>query len=508
MRFAVHDRADAESARMGQAATLDHVVGRRLSPLPLAEFLEALLRNDMGLAVELFVQSHAQGAQHERTRSFESGIQVDGADDGLVEVGEDRAGQAARVQATSQPRPPAKPQLGRRRRQGSARDQRGLGVRHLALGQIRISDEKFFGNEQVEDRISQELHALVVRSLVHGSVGEGELQELGIGEFVTQGRHVDRADSMKDWARRAQGGSIPARGRSIRPVLPLEPPMSESSAIHVQGLIRTYGANTAIDGLDLSVAPGECLGLLGPNGAGKTTTIKILSTALKPTEGHVRVLGLDPVDQAAALRGKIGVVPQEIALYDAMTARENLDFFGGMYGLTGGALQERTAWALDVAGLADRAEEYVKHYSGGMKRRLNLVASLLHEPAVVFLDEPTVGVDPQSRNHLFEVIEREIKGKSTLVYTTHQLGEVERLCDRIAILDNGRLVSQGTLPELQAAARAASGGSGLELEPGVDLEKAAGVLREAGFRVRVADGAPSLEDVFLALTGKALRDEA
>tara|TARA_R110002126_G_scaffold25583_3_gene87477 strand:+ start:25947 stop:26801 length:855 start_codon:yes stop_codon:yes gene_type:complete len=284
--------------------------------------------------------------------------------------------------------------------------------------------------------------------------------------------------------------------------------MSESSAIHVQGLIRTYGANTAIDGLDLSVAPGECLGLLGPNGAGKTTTIKILSTALKPTEGHVRVLGLDPVDQAAALRGKIGVVPQEIALYDAMTARENLDFFGGMYGLTGGALQERTAWALDVAGLADRAEEYVKHYSGGMKRRLNLVASLLHEPAVVFLDEPTVGVDPQSRNHLFEVIEREIKGKSTLVYTTHQLGEVERLCDRIAILDNGRLVSQGTLPELQAAARAASGGSGLELEPGVDLEKAAGVLREAGFRVRVADGAPSLEDVFLALTGKALRDEA
>jgi ABC-2 type transport system ATP-binding protein len=284
--------------------------------------------------------------------------------------------------------------------------------------------------------------------------------------------------------------------------------MSESPVIHVQGLVRTYGANTAVDGLDLSVAPGECLGLLGPNGAGKTTTIKILSTALKPTEGHVRVFGLDPVEEAAALRGKIGVVPQEIALYGAMTARENLDFFGGMYGLTGSALKERSAWALDVAGLAYRADEYVEHYSGGMKRRLNLVASLLHKPDVVFLDEPTVGVDPQSRNHLFEVIEREIKGKATLVYTTHQLGEVERLCDRIAILDNGRLVSQGTLPELQAAARAASGGSGLELEPGVDLDKAAGVLRDAGFRVRVADGAPSLEDVFLALTGKALRDES
>lgn len=284
--------------------------------------------------------------------------------------------------------------------------------------------------------------------------------------------------------------------------------MNESLAISVQGLVRRYGDRTALNGLDLSVAPGECLGLLGPNGAGKTTTIKILSTALSPTDGVVRVLGLDPVEDAASLRGRIGVVPQEVALYDNLTARENLDFFGGLYGLSGKQQTDRTQWALDVAGLEDRADSYVRQYSGGMKRRLNLVASLLHEPEIVFLDEPTVGVDPQSRNHLFEVIESEIKGKATLVYTTHQLGEVERLCDRIAILDNGELVSLGTLTELQAAARSSEGHSGLELEPGVDLVAAAKVLSDHGFRARVSDGAPSLEDVFLALTGKALRDES
>lgn len=284
--------------------------------------------------------------------------------------------------------------------------------------------------------------------------------------------------------------------------------MPPEPAISVTGLVKAYGERRAVDGLDLEVPPGECLGLLGPNGAGKTTTLQMLSTALAPTAGEVRVLGLDPRHEADALRARIGVVPQDLAVYEAMSARENLEFFGRLYGLSGARLAQRVAWGLAVAGLEGRATSRVKEFSGGMKRRLNLVAALLHEPELVFLDEPTVGIDPQSRNHVFEAIERELKGRVTVVYTTHQLGEVERLCDRIAILDGGRLAAVGDMDALQASAREASGSErALELEAGQDLGAAAALLREHGFHVDVRDGAADLETIFLALTGKALRDD-
>jgi ABC-2 type transport system ATP-binding protein len=274
-------------------------------------------------------------------------------------------------------------------------------------------------------------------------------------------------------------------------------------AIEVRGLVRRFGARTAVDGLDLELQRGQALGLLGPNGAGKTTTIRILSTLTAPSAGSVRVLGLDPQREAAALRARIGVVPQELALYDALRARENLAFYGRMHGLAGAQLEQRVEWALELAGLRERAQDLVRTYSGGMKRRLNLVAALLHEPELVFMDEPTVGVDPQSRNHVFEMVERLHAEGLTLVYTTHQLGEVERLCDRIVILDAGRSVAQGTLAELQRAQGAAA-----RAYARVELDEAARArLESAGVAFRVEHELPNLEAVFLALTGRALRDE-
>ncbi len=274
-------------------------------------------------------------------------------------------------------------------------------------------------------------------------------------------------------------------------------------AIEVRGLVRRFGARTAVDGLDLELQRGQALGLLGPNGAGKTTTIRILSTLCAPSAGSVRVLGLDPQREAAALRARIGVVPQELALYDALRARENLAFYGRMHGLSGAQLDRRVDWALELAGLRERAQDLVRTYSGGMKRRLNLVAALLHEPELVFMDEPTVGVDPQSRNHVFEMVERLHAEGLTLVYSTHQLGEVERLCDRIVILDAGRSVAQGTLPELQR-----SQGAPARAYARVELDgESRARLAGAGVAFRVEEELPNLEAVFLALTGRALRDE-
>jgi len=274
-------------------------------------------------------------------------------------------------------------------------------------------------------------------------------------------------------------------------------------AIEVRGLVRRFGARAAVDGLDLELQRGQALGLLGPNGAGKTTTIRILSTLCAPSAGSVRVLGLDPQREAAALRARIGVVPQELALYDALRARENLVFYGRMHGLEGAHLEQRVDWALELAGLRERAQDLVRTYSGGMKRRLNLVAALLHEPELVFMDEPTVGVDPQSRNHVFEMVERLHADGLTLVYTTHQLGEVERLCDRIVILDAGRSVAQGTLAQLQRGQ-----GGAARAYARVELDaQARARLEGAGLAFRVEEELPNLEAVFLALTGRALRDE-
>lgn len=276
-------------------------------------------------------------------------------------------------------------------------------------------------------------------------------------------------------------------------------------AVEVHDLARTYGAQRALDGITLTVSRGECLGLLGPNGAGKTTTIRILSTLSRPSSGAVRVLGHDPICNAAEIRARIGVVPQEIALYDGLSARENLAFFGRLQDMSAERIEARVGWALEQAGLADRADDRVETYSGGMKRRLNIVAALLHEPELVFLDEPTVGIDPQSRNHIFEMVESMRRSGTTLIYTTHQLGEVERLCDRIVILDHGRIVAQGTLAELARMGGRAPA-QWVKLSMGITSEKGLRVLAESGVAFEVEEEAAGLEEIFLSLTGRALRD--
>jgi len=285
-------------------------------------------------------------------------------------------------------------------------------------------------------------------------------------------------------------------------------PSSTGVAIEAKGLEKAFGEVPAVRGLNLNVSKGESLGLLGPNGAGKTTTLRILSTLLPADGGSVRVLGLDPAKDGRALRARIGVVPQDIALYTGLRAEENLRLFGELAGLGGARLRERVEWGLETAGLEERRRSLVSEFSGGMKRRLNLVAALLHEPELVFLDEPTAGVDPQSRNHLFEQVEAIHRAGTTLVYTTHAMGEVERLCDRIVIMDRGRRLAEGTLEGLRDLDAVRAGlGTGLEVEPGVDLEQAAAVLREHGMGAEVRGEAADLESIFLALTGRALRDE-
>lgn len=287
---------------------------------------------------------------------------------------------------------------------------------------------------------------------------------------------------------------------------PARSPQGEA-AIEVAGLRKRFGDREAVAGLDLTVGKGESVGLLGPNGAGKTTTLRILSTLLRADGGQVRILGLDPASQGAELRARIGVVPQEIALYGGLDAEENLRLFGELAGMKGARLRERVQWGLETAGLTDRRRSPVSQFSGGMKRRLNLVAALLHEPELVFLDEPTAGVDPQSRNHVFEQVEAMHRAGTTLVYTTHAMGEVERLCQRIVVMDRGRRVAAGTLEELRDLEPVRDRvGAGLALGAGVELERAAALLREHGMAAEVRGEAADLESIFLALTGRALRD--
>jgi ABC-2 type transport system ATP-binding protein len=218
--------------------------------------------------------------------------------------------------------------------------------------------------------------------------------------------------------------------------------------IEVRDLVKKYGSHRAVDGLDFSVARGELFGLLGPNGAGKTTTISVLATLLPADGGRAVIGGHDVADEPGAVRRLIGVVPQEIALYTDLTARDNLDFWGRMYGLSGGALRRRVDELLALADLAEHAGQKVATFSGGMKRRLNLVVGLIHGPQVLFLDEPTVGIDAQARSRLLDMISTLGRDGLTVVYTTHYLEEAEQLCDRIGVIDQGRMVALGDKEEL------------------------------------------------------------
>jgi len=218
----------------------------------------------------------------------------------------------------------------------------------------------------------------------------------------------------------------------------------------VENLVKQYGDFTAADAISFEAQKGTIFGLLGPNGAGKSTAIHCISGLLKPTSGRASVAGHDVVSDPKGARSSLGVVPQELAIYEDLPAIENLRYWGKAYGLRGDALESRVHEVLTYIGLGDRAKELPKRFSGGMKRRLNFGCGIVHKPAVILLDEPTVGVDPQSRERLFDMVRAERDAGACVLYTTHYMEEAERLCDSLAIIDHGKLIAQGTVPELRA----------------------------------------------------------
>jgi ABC-2 type transport system ATP-binding protein len=308
--------------------------------------------------------------------------------------------------------------------------------------------------------------------------------------------------------------------------------------IEVEGLRKQFGDLAAVDDVSFTARPGRIFGLLGPNGAGKSTTINCIAGLLKPSQGRVRVLGHDVVTDGPASRRQLGVVPQELALYEDLSARENLAFWGGAYGLGGAHLKGRVDAVLELIGLADRAKEPVKNYSGGMKRRLNFGCGLVHEPQVLLLDEPTVGVDPQSRVRLLDLVREQAGAGVCVLYTTHYMEEAEHLCEELAIIDHGQIIAHGTLLELRAmmgerdlvrltgefdpaAAGVALGElRGVELvqaetegltlavpEASARLSEIFQALAGAGAQVRGTTlTEPNLESLFIKLTGKELRE--
>jgi ABC-2 type transport system ATP-binding protein len=284
-------------------------------------------------------------------------------------------------------------------------------------------------------------------------------------------------------------------GRVVRVRSFSESREDESPALLAEGLGKRFDGHSAADGISLSIRRGETLGLLGPNGAGKTTTLRMLAGILRPDAGRVRVSGLDP--RMPDGRMGVGFAPQELALYPELTVEENLAFFGRLHRLRGRALAARVVAALDLAGLGDRRRRRVASLSGGMQRRLNLACAVVHEPAVLLLDEPTAGVDAQSRDHIVRSLSAIRDGGTSILYSTHYLEEAERLCDRVVIVDRGRVVAEGTVLELIHGVRAG--------ERDGDVYEATSAIRYPRRAERVV--APSaLESVFLSVTGRALRD--
>ncbi|MBK7403490.1 MAG: ABC transporter ATP-binding protein [Phycisphaerales bacterium] len=280
--------------------------------------------------------------------------------------------------------------------------------------------------------------------------------------------------------------------------------MIEFTDIH-----KAFGETVAVGGLTLSIPPGEVFGLLGPNGAGKSTTIAMTVGLLRPDSGTVRIDGGDPADPA--VRARLGVAPQSLAIYDDLSARENLLFFGSLYGIDRAAAGKRAAELLDLVGLSDRARARVKTFSGGMTRRVNLACALMHDPAIVLLDEPTAGVDPQSRHAIFEIVRSLRDQGRTIVYTTHYMEEAQKLCSRVGVIDKGRLLALDTV---DALIREHGGDSVVRIERAGGEERTqtaepVAVLQQAlasGDAIGVHVERPDLETVFLNLTGRSLRD--
>ena len=274
----------------------------------------------------------------------------------------------------------------------------------------------------------------------------------------------------------------------------------------IEKLRKNFGTRCAVKDISFSVGRGETVGLLGPNGAGKTTTIAMICGIAKADAGRVTLDGEAITPESRALKQRVGLVPQDLALYEELSAWANIELFGGLYGITGPLLEQRGTAALQLVGLADRRREAIKNFSGGMKRRVNIACALLHDPDLIVLDEPTVGVDPQSRNAIFENIETLKRQAKTLIYTTHYMEEAERLCDRLVILDRGEIVADDTIAGLYAQ---------LPLRRDAVIELSGDGANDAliqelaarfGRQFQVQQRGAKLDDVFMRLTGHALRD--
>jgi ABC-2 type transport system ATP-binding protein len=336
--------------------------------------------------------------------------------------------------------------------------------------------------------------------------------------------------------------------------------MPSSPILTASHLVKQFGALTAVNDVSFQIEAGENFGLLGPNGAGKSTTIAMLSGLYPPTRGNVTVGAFDVAKEPMQVKRIIGVAPQELALYPTLSARDNLAFFGALYGLSGRTLQERINAVLEIVAMSERARDPVQSFSGGMKRRINLAIALINQPQLLILDEPTVGVDPQSRNHIFESVQRLNREQGmSILYTTHYMEEAERLCRRIAIIDRGQIIAQDTPRHLIEQSGggiitltlAGSGGDGVWLEALTGALRQLPTVRAAGvktdeavpgavlaatdgrtrLRIESLQGSdalmpalqlctrqqvtvlgvevmePNLETVFLNLTGKSLRDQ-
>ena len=313
-----------------------------------------------------------------------------------------------------------------------------------------------------------------------------------------------------------------------------------SSILEVKDLVKKYGDFTAVNNVSFDIKEGEIFSLLGPNGAGKTTTISVLSTLFTPTSGDAIICGHSVKQDPMAVRNAIGVVPQDLALYEDLTARENLSFWGQMYGLSGKELNTRIEQVLEQIGLTDKAKQRIKTYSGGMKRRVNIGVGLLHKPRLLFMDEPTVGIDPQSRRAILDSVKELNRNGMTVLYTTHYMEEAQELSNRVGIIDHGKLIAFGTQAELtrevgetdtlvlhvgeaedpQPLADALKSLSGVTradvtdhevtiITPAAEELLAPAVTRanEMGIKIHSIDiREPNLEAVFLHLTGRALRD--
>jgi ABC-2 type transport system ATP-binding protein len=308
--------------------------------------------------------------------------------------------------------------------------------------------------------------------------------------------------------------------------------------VKIENLVKKFGNMAAVDKVTIGIEEGEIYGLLGPNGAGKSTTINMICGLLAPNEGTIEILSKDIRKNKIFAKRNIGIVPQDIAIYEDLTAYENVNFFAGLYGFRGKELKERVEEALEFVGLLDKAKSFPKEFSGGMKRRLNIACAIAHRPKVIIMDEPTVGIDPQSRNHILQSVKKLNEMGSTIIYTSHYMEEIEEICTRIGIVDHGKLIAEGTKEELKSSIsntntvwvtvqsvnnldldelKGINGVISAELDDNIvkisssqdvnNLDKLILYFTKMDIHIKnVETKTPDLETVFLTLTGRKLRD--